>query len=66
MKSLIHIGNTKEAVQEVTLSILGILDASHADEETKRAALKALSDTLGINNVSITNSTFNNTPKKGK
>jgi hypothetical protein len=66
MKSLIHIGNTKETVQEVTLSILGILGAPHADESTKRSALKALSDTLSINNVSITNSSFNNTPKKGK
>jgi hypothetical protein len=66
MNSLIHIGNTKETVQEVTVSILGILAAPHADERTKRVALKSLSDTLGINNVSINNSTFSNTPKKGK
>jgi hypothetical protein len=58
MSSFIHVGNTKEAVEEVGLVIMGILSAPHADERTKRAAMTAMADALRVTDVSISNMTF--------
>lgn len=53
MKSGIHIGNTtKESIQEVTESILKILDAK-ADQKTLRYALDVFSKSVKIEHVSV-------------
>ena len=58
MNSLIHVGNTGEVVKEVSLAILSILSAPHADGKTKRAALAAVRRSLAVSNVAISNMTF--------
>tara|TARA_R110000765_G_scaffold85366_1_gene164699 strand:- start:346 stop:558 length:213 start_codon:yes stop_codon:yes gene_type:complete len=58
MNSLIHVGNTEGVVKEVSLAILSILSAPHADEKTKVAALAAVGQSLAVSNVAISNMTF--------
>ena len=58
MKSLIHVGNTKESTDAVADAILLILSAPHADEKTKIAAFTALGRSLAVSNVNISNMSF--------
>jgi hypothetical protein len=58
MSSIIHVGHTKEAIEEVGLVIMGILSAPHADEKTKIAAMAAVASSLRVPNASISDCAF--------
>lgn len=59
--ALLHIGNTKESIDNAASGVIGVLKAGfdyHADQETVQAALSSLAKLGEVHNVSVTNSTF--------
>lgn len=63
MNSMINVGTSKEAVQEVGTTILAIINAL-CDENTKVAALHALTQAVSVENTHISHSKFNNVEKQ--
>ena len=57
----INIGANAEAIKETRVAINDILK-SNAEQSTLRAALKALTKLCAINNTSIQNCTFSQSP----
>lgn len=54
----IHVGASPQTIIEAKKAIVEILKLPHVDNETKRYAISELNNLAGVNNTTISNSTF--------
>ena len=57
-------GAQPAAIAAARAAIMAILSAPHADQKTKRAALKHLDTMVGVNNLTITGCTLIRNPAR--